>query len=246
MKVVGLIPARFNSTRFPGKPLVNIKGKSMIRRVYERCCLAQGLQEVWVGTDDERILNEVNDFNGNVMMTSTSHQNGTERCAEMSEKLDADYFINIQGDEPFISPHQIDQLVEVLDGKIQIATLVSAINENATLDDPNIMKVVIDRNDFAIYFSRNCIPYVRDFDKEEWLQKHNFWKHIGMYAYKSNVLKEIVDLPLSSLEKAESLEQLRWIENGYSIKVGRTDIESVSIDVPEDLKKMESHLNAEG
>lgn len=238
MKILGIIPSRYASSRFPGKPLVDIGGKTMIRRVFEQACLSQRLTEVIVATDDERIANEVRSFGGRVQMTKTTHLNGTERCAEvLSHFPDYAYAVNIQGDEPFIHPEQIDTLAALLDGSVQLATLVKPISDPALLTNPNTMKVIFNRFHEALYFSRTCIPYLRDVPPGEWLERHTFYKHIGLYAYRSDILYEITSLPPSTLELAESLEQLRWLENGYRIKVGFTTHESVGIDAPADLDR---------
>lgn len=235
MRIIGIIPARYASSRFPGKPLVEIAGKTMIQRVYEQVRKSETLNDVFVATDDKRIYDEVKNFGGSVMITSTGHTNGTERCAEVAEQEHADYYINIQGDEPFVHPGQIDSLASILNGEVEIGTLIKRITDPLLLDRNSVMKVVINQLDEAIYFSRNCIPHVRDIDRSEWLDVHHFWKHIGIYAYRRDILQKIVKLPQGDLEKAESLEQLRWIENGYKIKIARTGHESMSIDTPEDL-----------
>lgn len=246
LRFAGIIPARYASTRFPGKPLVDIGGKPMIQRVYEQVRMV--LQDVYVATDDERIAETVATFKGNAIMTSDKHRSGTDRCYEAYLKTGNAYdvIINIQGDEPFIAPSQITTLMECFaDENTQIATLVkpiSAGDPEGLLFNPNSPKVVLDRNNYAMYFSRSPIPYLRGTDNtQEWTSKHNYLKHIGIYAYRTNVLKEITSLDPSILETAESLEQLRWLENGYKIKVGFTDIETVGIDTPEDLKKV-AHL----
>jgi len=243
MKILGVIPSRYDSSRFPGKPLVNIQGKTMIRRVYERACESQLLDRLIVATDDQRIFNEIAKSGGTAMMTSADHTNGTERCAEVSESLpEYDYIINIQGDEPYIHPDQIDIVARLLDGETELATLVKKINDPKVLDDPTEMKVIFNRNHEAIYFSRSCIPYLREVSPEERLSNHDFYKHIGIYGYRKDILKEITKLPHSPLEEAEKLEQLRWLENGYTIKLGFTILESQMIDTPEDLMKLSSHL----
>lgn len=243
MKIVGIIPSRFASTRFPGKPLIDLAGKSMIRRVYEQAVQCEELSEVIVATDDDRIYNEVISFGGTAMMTSSEHKNGTERCAEIAEKLETDYIINIQGDEPFVKPRQISKLCEVLDEKVELGTLIKQIKDPEVLELPTVMKVVINHQNEALYFSRTCIPYIRDVPTSVWLAHHTYYKHIGIYAYRKDILAEIIQLPISSLEAAESLEQLRWLENGYTIKVAETEYESIGIDVPEDVDRA---LFAEG
>lgn len=240
MKVLGVIPARFASTRFPGKPLVDIQGKSMIRRVYEQAQKAKGLDKVVVATDDERIAEELKSFGGEYIMTGAEHQSGTDRCAEVARQLPGfDVLINIQGDEPFINPAQIDLLVSCFtDPEVQLATLIKQIHTQAELFNHNLPKVVLNARKEAVYFSRQTIPYLRNTEKENWLQAHLFYKHIGIYGYTASVLQEITQLPPSSLEIAESLEQLRWVENGYAIQTRVTDIETIAIDTPEDLKKI--------
>jgi len=241
MKIIGIIPARFASTRFPGKPLVDISGKSMIQRVYEQSKKAKSLNDVIVATDDSRIEQHIKSFGGNVIMTSEHHQSGTDRCFEAIQKYDstADIVINIQGDEPFIRPEQIDLVASCFNSaNVEIATLVKKISTNEELYNPNTPKVVLNRNKEAIYFSRQTIPFIRGENEMEWLNNHTFYKHIGIYAYRTGILGKLTTLKQSSLELAEALEQLRWVENGYKIKVEITDFESIAIDVPEDLKKL--------
>lgn len=241
MKFIGIIPARYASTRFPGKPLVDMNGKLMIQRVYEQ--VKKALDDVWVATDDQRIVNAVTAFGGNVVMTSPDHQSGTDRCYEAYLKVGKtfDAIINIQGDEPFIEPGQIEAIKACFtDNTVRLATLVKPFQKKdgfESLFNPNSPKVVLNKNNEAIYFSRSIVPYIRGGEHTKWLDKHTFYKHIGMYAYRPDVLKEITSLEQSSLEKAESLEQLRWIENGYKIKVGFTDSETIGIDTPEDMDK---------
>ena len=242
MKVLGVIPARYASTRFPGKPLVDIQGKTMIQRVYEQAMKATSLSKVIVATDDERIFNHVKSFKGEVMMTSNVHQSGTDRCAEVINQLLSEAFdavVNIQGDEPFINPSQIDSVVEVLKKEqFMIATLVKRIYTEGVIHNPNIVKAVFSSEGKALYFSRSPIPYLRNIPIDEWLSKGEFYKHIGLYAYKSSVLKEIALLPPSRLEQLESLEQLSWLENGYAIGIAETNLETIGIDTPEDLLKV--------
>lgn len=247
MKFVGIIPARYSSSRFPGKPLADMAGKTMIQRVYEQVKLV--LDDVWVATDDVRILDAVEAFGGKAVMTSADHRSGTDRCKEAYEKIEKtfDVVINVQGDEPFIQPRQIEELKSCFNSKdVELATLVKPFRKEDGFDvlfNNNSPKVVINKKDEAIYFSRSIIPYIRDAKHTEWLDKHTFYKHIGMYAYRVDILKEITLLPQSSLELAESLEQLRWIENGYKIKVGYTDLETIGIDTPEDMEKALKMLN---
>lgn len=245
MKFLGIIPARYASTRFPGKPLADINGKPMIQRVYEQTSLA--IKDVWVATDDERIKKSVESFGGNVIMTSTNHESGTDRIAEAVSKIlettltKYDVVINIQGDEPFIQPEQIKAVMKCFKNtSTQIATLVKAISEKSEIFDPNKVKAVISNEKKALYFSRSAIPYLRGIEKDEWLSKGVFYKHIGMYAYKLEILMEITKLKQSPLELSESLEQLRWIENGYWIQTEITTHESLGIDTPEDLERIKT------
>ena len=240
MKVVCIIPARFASTRFPGKPLALLGGKTVIQRVYEQ--VKTVIDDVYVATDNQQIFNHVEEFGGKVVMTSPNHKSGTDRIEEAVSILNGDWdvIVNVQGDEPFIHPSQIETICKSFQDKnTQIATLGIPFTSVEALDNPNSPKIVVDNNGFAIYFSRSVIPFVRGIEKKEWLQHYPFLKHIGLYAYRTEVLKEITQLPQSSLELAESLEQLRWIQNGYRIKVGITNIETVGIDTPEDLAKAE-------
>lgn len=234
MKSLGVIPARFASTRFPGKPLVDIKGKTMIQRVYEQALLSK-LDKVVVATDDERIAAEVTRFGGEFVMTASTHQSGTDRCAEVVQNLpDYGVIVNIQGDEPFIDPIQINLICDCFtDESVQLATLIKEIHSEEELFNPNQPKVVIGQQQQALYFSRHPIPYLRTPS-----HPHQFYKHIGIYGYKASVLLEITKLPPSALELAESLEQLRWIENGYQIQTKLTDIETIAIDAPSDLLKI--------
>lgn len=246
MKFIGIIPARYASTRFPAKPLALLGGKTVIQRVYEQ--VAGILDEAYVATDDERIEAAVKTFGGKVVMTSVNHKSGTDRCYEAFTKVGEGYdvIVNIQGDEPFIQPSQLEAIKACFDDdKTQIATLVKPFTPTDgfdALENVNSPKVVVDKQMNALYFSRSIIPYQRNADKCEWLQGHTYYKHIGLYAYRAEVLKEITSLPQSSLEKAESLEQLRWLENGYTIKVGITDVETIGIDTPEDLERAERFL----
>ena len=250
MIFVGIIPARYASTRFPGKPLALIKDKSMIRRVYDQATKCKSLTRVVVATDDERIFNHVEAF-GEAIYTSEHHQSGTDRCYEaaclLKPKLslnDNDVIINIQGDEPFIKPEQIDELCRCFESsEVQLATLVKKIDDIRDLIDPNIVKVVTAISGNALYFSRAPIPFVRDADHQNRLANSPYYRHIGMYAYRYGVLSKITKLPLSWLEKAESLEQLRWLENGFSIYTRITTYNSIGIDTPEDLEKAQDIAN---
>jgi len=243
LKVLGIIPARYGSSRLEGKPLLDIGGKSMIRRVYERAQLAKGLNYLIVATDHIEILKECEDFNIPVILTSTDHQNGTERCGEVVEKLNQDFdlVINIQGDEPFIHSNSIDELIEIFHKypMAEIGTLFKiccavAQEMNSLLGNPSYIKVVTDKNDKALYFSRSLIPHVRELAQMEDSDILRFKKHIGLYAFKANTLKELLKLKETELENLEKLEQLRWLENGYSIYTAETKYESKSIDTQED------------
>jgi len=248
MKFIGIIPARYASTRFPGKPLADLAGKPMIQRVYEQ--VQNVLDSVCVATDDNRIEAAVQAFGGNVIMTSDQHKSGTDRCYEAYCKIGDGYdvVVNIQGDEPFIQPEQIEILKACfIDDSIQIATLVKPFRPDddfeTTLFNANSPKVVLNKKNEAMYFSRSIIPYMRGRKYTEWLPNHTYYKHIGLYAYRADTLKEITHLPQSPLELAESLEQLRWLENGYKIKVGITQQETIGIDTPEDMEKALAFLN---
>ena len=243
MKFIGIIPARYASSRFPGKPLAMLGGKMVIERVVEQ--VSSILDNVYVATDDQRIYDAVTGFGGRAIMTRTDHQSGTDRIREAYEKIgeNFDVIINIQGDEPFIQRSQIKTVMDCFnDENTQIAPLGKLFTTMEAVRNPNSPKIVIDNNGYAMYFSRSVIPFVRNVDEKEWINKYPFMKHIGLYAYRSNVLKEITELPQSSLELAESLEQLRWLQNGYKIKVGTTDVETVGIDTPDDLKRAEEYL----
>ena len=245
MKFIGIIPARYASTRFPGKPLAMLGGKPVIQRVYEQVVSVLG--EAYVATDDERIFKAVESFGGRAVMTRSDHKSGTDRIEEAAQKLqtDADVIINVQGDEPFIQKSQLETVKHLFDDpQTQIATLGKPFESMEAVENPNSPKIVCDVNGYAMYFSRSVIPYVRGKEQSEWLQHFPFLKHIGLYAYRRNVLAEITKLPQSSLEKAESLEQLRWLQNGYRIKVGLTDVETVGIDTPEDLDRAEQFILA--
>ena len=242
-EILGVIPARYASTRFPGKPLADIGGKLMIERVYEQ--VSKSLTHVCVATDDTRIAEAVSGFGGRVVMTSTSHRSGTDRCAEASSKVSAedgrDYrvIVNIQGDEPFISPRQIELLTAAFDDdSVEIATLVKRADNDEDLFNPNKPKVVMTASGDALYFSRQPIPYLRGTDEHSWLSCHTYYNHIGLYAYRTSTLHKLTKLAPGQLEMCESLEQLRWLENGYRIRVMETELESLSIDTPEDLENL--------
>ena len=244
MKFIGLIPARYASTRFPGKPLALLAGKPVIQHVYEQA--SKVLDAVYVATDDERIYNKVEEFGGKAVMTSTEHHSGTDRIEEALLKVGGnfDVVVNIQGDEPFIQKSQIETLCKCFDDQVtQIATLGKPFESIEAVENPNSPKIVIDNNGYAMYLSRSIIPFIRGVEKSEWLKKHTFLKHLGIYAYRASVLNEITKLPQSELELAESLEQLRWLQNGYKIKVGLTNAETVGIDTPEDLRRAEEFIH---
>ena len=241
MIIVGIIPARYASTRFPGKPLALIKGKPMIQRVYEQA-LKSKLDAVVIATDDVRIADAVMDFGGQYVMTSPNHRSGTDRCCEALDLLKTKYdaVVNIQGDEPFIDPKQIDLLVDlIVRDDTPLASLAKRIDDADELFSSNAVKVVVNQEGNALYFSRNPIPFMRNVDRDEWLAKGRFYKHIGIYAYKADVLHQIAEMQPTTLELSESLEQLRWLENGLTIRMGVTDSENVSIDMPSDIVKAE-------
>lgn len=243
MKFIGIIPARYASTRFPGKPLAMLGGRTVIQRVYEQATAI--LDEAYVATDDERIFQAVEQFGGRAIMTRADHKSGTDRIEEAAEKIgtQADIIINIQGDEPFIQKSQIETLMHLFDEpSTQIGTLGKRFESIEAAMNPNSPKIVTDKRGFALYFSRSIIPYVRGKEQSEWLQHFPYLKHLGLYAYRREVLQEVTQLPQSPLEIAESLEQLRWLENGYRIRVGLTDVETVGIDTPEDLQRAEVFL----
>lgn len=243
MKFIGIIPARYASSRFPGKPLAILGGRPVIQRVYEQ--VNKLLDNVYVATDDQRIYDCVKNFGGKVVMTKNNHKSGTDRIEEAIEKIggDWDVVVNIQGDEPFIQKEQILSLCECFkDPNTQIATLGKPFTTMDAVTNPNSPKIVLDNQNFAMYFSRSIIPYIRGKQTNEWINSYNYIKHLGIYAYRKDILQEITKLPQSSLEIAESLEQLRWLQNGYKIKVGITEIETVGIDTPDDLVRAEEFL----
>ena len=243
MKFMAIIPARYASTRYPGKPLAILGGKTVIQRVYEQ--VKSMLDDVYVATDDDRIFNTVIGFGGKAVITREDHKSGTDRIEEAAEKIgsDADVIINVQGDEPFIQPSQIKALMQLFDApETQIGTLGKPFESIEAIENPNSPKIVTDNRGFALYFSRSVIPYIRGKERNDWFGEFPFLKHLGIYAYRREVLSEVTKLPQSSLEKAESLEQLRWLQNGYRIRVGLTNIETVGIDTPEDLARAEEFL----
>jgi len=243
MKAIGIIPARYRSTRFPGKPLADIKGKPMIQRVYEQA--SKALDYVWVATDDERIYEAVAGFQGRVVMTSTDHQSGTSRCNEAYALIQKqigetfDVVVNIQGDEPLLKPEQIDEILSgIINSNTSIATLIKRIEQEETLNSPHTPKVVKDGRDVAIYFSRQPIPYLKDLPQKKWYESYPYYSHVGMYAYTTEMLSYIVQLPAGALEKAEDLEQLRWVEHGISIQTVETRYTNLSVDTPEELNQI--------
>lgn len=246
MKFIGIIPARYASTRFPGKPLALLGGKPVIQHVYEK--VAAVLEAAYVATDDERIYDAVKSFGGQVVMTRTDHKSGTDRIEEAIEKIGGewDVVVNVQGDEPFVAKSQLDTICHCFDDPTtQIATLGKPFESMEAVQNPNSPKIVVDNMGFAMYFSRSVIPYVRGKEESSWLTHYPFLKHLGIYAYRKDVLRQITQLPQSSLEIAESLEQLRWLQNGFKIKVGTTDVETVGIDTPQDLERAEEFLKTQ-
>lgn len=240
MKIIGIIPARYDSSRFPGKPLIDIAGQSMIQRVYQQAKHATSLSEVIVATDDQRIYDHVKSFAGNVMMTSNEHQSGTDRCAEVAASLIGfDVAINIQGDEPFIDPQQIDLLASCFEkADTEIATLIRRVDIEDELFNENKPKVILNRKGEAIYFSRQAVPFLRGIKSNEWLAHRPYYNHIGIYGYRTDILQQLTALPLSDLETMEALEQLRWIDHGYKIQTAISSHSNDAIDTPEDLKQV--------
>lgn len=244
MRVVGIIPARYASTRLPGKPLEMIGGVSLIMRVLSQVKKAKGISEVIVATDDERIYKHISEQGGKALMTSSSHETGTERCFEAYQKLENhfDFIINIQGDEPFVQPEQLEALIESFVDSTEVATMYKKIESLDELLDPNIPKLVLNELNRAIYFSRSAIPFIRETPIEKWLEKEKFYKHIGIYAYRSDILATIVKLKPSKVEMMEQLEQLRWLSNGINIQTIETNIESISVDTYADLEKARKYF----
>lgn len=246
MKAIAIIPARYASTRFPGKPLAMINNKPMIQHVYERC--SEVFDLTVVATDDNRITDCVSSFNGKSILTSKNHPSGTDRCAEaaaiLSQEYDFDIIVNVQGDEPFIHKKQLEEIQKCFEDKeTEIATLITPISDSTILFDTNKVKVVKSASNFALYFSRQAIPFQRDTAARQWIKTHQYYLHLGLYAYKKEVLNAITKLPQSILEQKEKLEQLRWLENGYRIKLAITNHTNVGIDTPEDLKQLTNQKN---
>ena len=240
MSIIGIIPARYASTRFPGKPLALINGISMLQRVYEQTKKSSLLSEVIIATDDERIAGHARSFSAKVVMTGTEHPSGTDRCYE-AYKLNAsdfDYVINIQGDEPFLDPEQINSLAEACKGNVEIATQMIKCNSHEVLFDTGEVKIILNDKKEALYFSRNVIPFIKGKDQEDWHKHFDYYRHVGMYAYRIDILEKITRLAPSALELAESLEQLRWLENGHKITCVETSFDSHCIDSPGDIEKV--------
>jgi 3-deoxy-manno-octulosonate cytidylyltransferase (CMP-KDO synthetase) len=246
MEIIAIIPARFASTRFPAKLLKEIGGKTILQMVYEQCQKTKYLNKVVVATDNEEIFNSAEAFGGEVVMSSIEHKSGTDRCAEILKvyggKAAYDYVVNIQGDEPTISPETIDKLCLALDHEIEIATVYKKIEKLDSLLSANVVKVISDEKKNALYFSRSPIPHLRDIKVDDWLNHHSFNKHLGIYAFRSDVLEKITRLPQSNLENMEKLEQLRWLSNGFKIKLIETNHESIGIDTPEDFERLKQFL----
>lgn len=244
MSIAGIIPARYSSSRFPGKPLAMIDGKSMIQRVYEQACKCHRLNSVIVATDSQVIYSHVTDFGGKVVMTSEKHHSGTERCHEALVKEEKkgnefDVIVNIQGDEPFIDPMQIEQVADLFQNKkVQIGTLLKTITDKTQRNDPNTVKAIKNKNNEALYFSRATIPFQREKDLESSKTETIFYKHIGIYGYRSSILKQLVKLPIGMLEQAEALEQLRWLEHGFKINIDLTESDTQGIDTYDDILRI--------
>jgi 3-deoxy-manno-octulosonate cytidylyltransferase (CMP-KDO synthetase) len=240
MKIIGIIPARYASTRFPGKPLIEINGKTMLQRVYEQTIQANQLSEVLIATDDEKIAQHAQSFGAKVVLTKADHPSGTDRCYEAYINFGEtfDYVVNIQGDEPFLNPQQIDELAAICDGTTELATQMIAVDNESVLFDQGEVKIVMNQNKEALYFSRMVIPFIKNVPQKDWHKHHPYFRHVGMYAYRTDILEALTKLPPSSLENAESLEQLRWLENGFKIKLVQTEFDSHCIDTPEDIEKV--------
>lgn len=244
MNVIAIIPARYASSRLPGKPLLELGGKTIIQRVYEQVAAVPALDAVAVATDDERIVQHVQDFGGQAYLTSTTHRSGTDRIAEVANQLpDFDVVVNVQGDEPFVTRGQINALIDAVgEGRAEIATLAHLLKDHERLFDPNVVKVVFNRRGQAMYFSRSVIPYVRDHDKKEWIDEQSFFQHLGMYAFRREVLLEVTSLLPSRYEQLESLEQLRWLDYGKHIQVVLTEEKGMGIDTPADLERAKKYI----
>ena len=240
MKILGIIPARYASTRFPGKPLIEILGKSMLQRVYEQTKKSNLLTDVIIATDDKRIAEHAKSFGATVVITKAEHPSGTDRCYEayLNTKTKYDYIINIQGDEPFIDPSQINLLAATCNGNTELATLMIKCNSHEVLFDKGEVKITLNKQNEALYFSRMVIPFIKGVDEKEWHKHFDYYRHVGMYAYRTDILERITKLDPSPLELAESLEQLRWLENGFKIKCSETLHDSHCIDSPEDIEKV--------
>jgi 3-deoxy-manno-octulosonate cytidylyltransferase (CMP-KDO synthetase) len=245
MSIIGIIPARYASTRFPGKPLAIIDGKTMLQRVVEQSKKANLLSEIIVASDDGRIEAHCKEIGVNCVITNAKHPSGTDRCQEAYtlSGSKAKYIINIQGDEPFLHPEQINSLAKACDGNTELATQMIKCNSYDMLMDTGEVKIVLNENKEALYFSRSVIPFVKNEDQKNWHLKHDYYRHVGMYAYRADILEKISKLPVSSLEKAESLEQLRWLQNGFKIKCVETSYESHCVDTPEDIVKVLKLMN---
>lgn len=240
MSIIGIIPARYASTRFPGKPLAAIKGKTMLQRVYDQSCRANKLDDIIIATDDERIEQHARSFGANVVMTKTDHPSGTDRCFEAYTKHGKKYshVINIQGDEPFLDPEQINSLAAICNESVEIATQMTKCQDHDVLFDIGEVKIVLNKKQEAQYFSRSVIPYIKGVKEQEWHKHFDYFRHVGMYAYRIDILEKICRLKPSALEMAESLEQLRWLENGFKISCVETSFDSHCIDSPEDIEKV--------
>lgn len=243
--ILGIIPTRYASSRFPGKPLAMINGKTMLQRVYEQTQLSNLLSEIIIATDDKRIEEHAKSFGAEVLITHPNHPSGTDRCFEAYQLLNKtfDYVVNIQGDEPFLHPNQINSLAQICDGQTQIATQMIKCTNHDVLFDTGEVKITLNDKNEALYFSRNVIPFIKNVDEKNWHQHFDYYRHVGMYAYRVDVLEQITKLPVSNLEKAESLEQLRWLENGFKIKCAVTNYDSHCIDTPEDIEKVLGLMN---
>jgi len=248
LKIIGVIPARYSSTRFPGKVLTPICGKPMVQWVHERALKATKLSDLFIATDDEHVKAKVLEFGGKVIMTSSKHASGTDRVAEAVAEIDANVVVNIQGDEPLITPEAIDEVVEPFfnDEQVQMTTLCRLADNIDEIFDPNTVRVVFDQNYNALYFSRSSIPFNREMDKDSWLDDANYYQHIGVYAYKKSFLQKLAKLSQTPLEKIEKLEQLRVLESGYKIRVVETQYSPICVDVPEDVEKVEKLMKTKG